>query len=285
MVSNIHGGNSNESTIDSFLIYQAEHETESVREIGIAASGLIKHDEVRYSFITDLESFIEAQLKCIKGNHSHTEKSLALKYLQLEQEYLQKQINWIQSKQVQPAASVEVRIINGVLSYVVKSIGLLGGIIQMAAGGMLILCGSPTLLGSAMGVMLILHGATNAWENYNPLFLGNDNAQGLMTTLYGEVAHSLGYDRAYGKIAFAGIDLGLSATALLGTKLVPYAWRLFDYIPSDYERGFRTMSSLELAFEFLPDTATLYSGAQTYFSIPSAKPENPPLPLIPFHDY
>ena len=57
-----------------------------------------------------------------------------MNYLQQEQEYLEQQITWLQSKQVKPAASVEVRIVNGVLSYIVKSIGLIGGVLQIVSG-------------------------------------------------------------------------------------------------------------------------------------------------------
>lgn len=281
----IQGRNGNENTIDSFLLYQAEHEAESVRKIGITASGLIKHDEVRYAFITDLENFIEAQLRCIKGNHSHTEKSLALKYLQLEQEYLQKQINWIQSKQVQPAASIELSMLNGVPSYVIKSIGLVGGILQVLTGGILIAAGSSTVIGVAAGVMLFAHGINNIIENYSSLFLDNDDVIGPMTYVYGQAAHLIGYDKSYGKLVFAGMDLVLSSYALFGAKLVPDAWRLFNYIPCDYEIGFKTMSSFELAAELVPDLATIFSGTQTYFSLPDSSPEDLPQPLVPLQGY
>lgn len=92
----------------------------------------------------------------------------------------------------------------------------------------------------------------------------------------------IGVDRAYGKLAFAGIDLFLSSMALLGTKLVPDAYRLFQYIPADYELNFRLMSMGELAGEILPDSATLYSSTQTYFSLPVNKPDDPSSPLVPF---
>ena len=240
---------------------------------------------MRYDFVTNVDAFTEAQLECISGNGSQGEKILALDYLQQEQEYLERQVTWLQSKQVKPAASVEIRIVNGVLSYIVKSIGLIGGVLQIVSGGFLVLAGSPTVVGSAVGVMLILHGATNVWENGRSLFFGDDDATGPATYLYGEAANLLGFDRSYGKLAFAGIDLGLSAVALFGTKLVPDAWRLFRYLPSDYEMGFRTMSTLELYAEIFPDAATLYSGTQTYFSLPESEPEAPPQPLIPFHNY
>ncbi|RZN46509.1 DUF4225 domain-containing protein [Escherichia sp. E13S3] len=277
--------NGNGETINGFFRSQGEFEAESLKKLTITASGFIKNDKVRYDFVTNIEAFTEAQLTCISGSGSQGEKTLALNYLQQEQEYLEKQVIWLQSKQVQPAASVEVRIINGVLSYIVKSIGLIGGVLQIVSGGVLLAVGSPTVVGSAVGAMLILHGVTNVWENGNSLFLGNDNATGPATYIYGEVANLLGYDRSYGKLAFAGIDLALSATTLFGTKLVPDAWRLFRYIPSDYEMGFRTMSAMELSAEIFPDAATLYSGTQTYFSLPATEPEPPPQPLVPFNDY
>ncbi|EFH6988905.1 DUF4225 domain-containing protein [Escherichia coli] len=285
MVRNIESSNSNDDTISGFLRSQGELEAESLKKLTITASGFIKNDKVRYDFVTNIEAFIETQHECISGNSSQSEKTLALNYLQQEREYLEKQVDWLQSKQVQPAASVEVRIINGVLSYIVKSIGLIGGVLQMVSGGLLFVVGSLTVVGSVVGSMLILHGATNIWENGNSLFLGNDNATGPATYIYGKIANSFGYDSSYGKLAFAGIDLVLSATTLFGTKLVPDAWRLFRYIPTDYEVSFRTMSAMQLSAEIFPDAATLYSGTQTYFSLPKSEPPPPPQPLIPFNDY
>lgn len=285
MGENIQSRNGNDGTTNGFLRSQGEFEAGALKKLTVTASGFIKNDKVRYDFVTNIEAFTESQLECISGNGSQTEKVMAVTYLQQEQEYLEQQVTWLQSKQVKPAASVEVRIVNGVLSYIVKSIGLIGGVLQVVSGGFLVLAGSPTVVGSAVGVMLVLHGVTNIWENGNSLFFGDDDAIGPATYIYGEAANLLGFDRPYGKLAFAGIDLGLSAVALFGTKLVPDAWRLFRYLPSDYEMGFRTMSALELSAEIFPDAATLYSGTQTYFSLPESGPEDPPQPLIPFHDY
>jgi Protein of unknown function (DUF4225) len=285
MSENIQNRNYNDGSINGFLRSQGDLEAGALKKLAITASGFIKNDKVRYDFVTNVDAFTEAQLECISGNGSQGEKILAMDYLQQEQEYLERQVTWLQSKQVKPAASVEVIIVNGVLSYIVKSIGLIGGVLQIVSGGFLVLAGSPTVVGSAVGVMLILHGATNVWENGRSLFFGDDDATGPATYLYGEAANLLGFDRSYGKLAFAGIDLGLSAVALFGTKLVPDAWRLFRYLPSDYEMGFRTMSALELSAEIFPDAATLYSGTQTYFSLPESEPEAPPQLLIPFHDY
>lgn len=161
------------------------------------------------------------------------------------------------------------------ISYIVKSIGLIGGIAQVASGVTLLFFGSPTVVGSVAGGLLILHGVNNIYENAQSLFYGNDNAEGPATKLYGDTAEFLGYDRRYGRLAFAGIDLALSATALFGTKLADVAlgpelvaepFRLFRYIPSDYEMKFRTMSAFALSLEVFPDVATMYSGTQIFFT-------------------
>lgn len=167
------------------------------------------------------------------------------------------------------------------LSCIVKSIGLIGGGFQIIAGTALVFAGSPTIVGSAVGALLILHGVNNIMKNGASLFNGDDSFEGPATYLYGNIANLLGFDRSYGKLAFAGIDPGLSAFALFGTKLVSDAWRLFRYIPSDYEMKFRTMTLMELSEEILPDTATLYSDSQTYFSLPDSQPDEPLNPLLP----
>ncbi|WP_330983249.1 MULTISPECIES: DUF4225 domain-containing protein [Enterobacterales] len=281
----IQGGIGNDGTIDGFIRSQGELEAKALKQLAFKASGFINNDKVRYDFVINIDTFTKYQLECIKGNRFQGEKNLALNYLQQEQEYLEKQISWLQSKQIKPAASIEVRIVSGVLSYIVKSIGLIGGVLQIAVGGFLLLAGSPTVVGSAIGAMLILHGTTNLWESSNSLFFGDDDAIGPATFIYGEVANLLDFDRGYGKMAFAGIDLVLSATTLLGAKLLPDAWRLFRYIPTDYAIGFKTMSTLELSAELFPDAATLYAGTQTYFSLPEPEPEKPSRPLIPFNDW
>lgn len=280
----IQGRNGNNGSLSHILRTQAKIQAEALRQISIKASGFINHDEVRYSFLTNVEAFTEAQLECIESGRSHAEKTQALAYLREEQDYLEKQIGWLESKQVQPAASVEIRIINGALSYIVKSIGFVGGVLQVFSGGVILLTTSPTIVGSVVGVMLVAHGLNNIYENGSSLFYGDDNATGKLTYLYGEAAHALGYDRAYGKLAFAGIDLTLSAIPLLSVKLVSDSWRLFRYLPSDYAHGFKTMSVLELSLELIPDSATLFTGSQTYFSLPESEPKDPPQPLISFID-
>lgn len=285
MAGYIESRNGNNGTISGIYRSQGVVEAGALKELITRASGFINNDDVRYYFIKNAEAFTEAQLECINGESSLEEKNLALSYLRQEQEYLEQQILWLDSKQIKPAASVEIKIINGVISYIVKSIGLIGGIAQVISGGVLLVAGSPTVIGSAIGVLLILHGANNIMENTESLFFGNDNFKGPLTLLYEDAASSLGFDRAYGRLAFAGIDLVLSGTALFGTKLVAEPFRLFHYIPLDYEMGFRTMSVIELSAEIFPDSATIFSGTQTYFSIPVTEPSEPPQPLLPFHDY
>lgn len=294
MTGYLESRNGHNGTMSDIYRIQGEFEAGSLKNLGITAAGFIHNDNIRYSFINNLQAFIEAQLECINGNGTEKDKNIALHHLRKEQEYLEKQINWLQSKQVQPAASVEIRIINGVLSYIVKSIGLIGGVAQVASGLFLLVAGSPTVVGSVVGGLLILHGINNVYENYQSLVYNNDNVEGPVTTLYGDAAEFLGYDRRYGRIAFAGIDLALSATTLFGTKLAKInigteleanPFRLFHYIPSDYEMQFMTLSAIQLSLEVFPDAATIYSGAQVYGSLPMVRPDDPPNPLLPFYDY
>lgn len=284
MMVYIEARNGNNGTISDIYRAQGEVEAGALNMLVKTASAFIKNSDVRSGFLGNAEAFTIAQLDCINGNCSMEEKNLSLSYLRQEQEYLQKQISWLDSKQVKPAASVEINFINNVLSYIVKGIGLVGGVLQVIGGGILLFASAPTVVGSVAGGVLVLHGITNILENGASLFYGNDNYVGPATQLYGDIANSLGYDRSYGKLAFAGIDLTVSAYALFGTKLIPDAWRLVRYIPKDYEMGFRLMSGWELLGELVPDSATSYSGIQTYFSLPVDQPDPPSNPLLPFPD-
>lgn len=276
--------NGNNGTINSIYKTQGMAEAGSLKNLATIAAGFITNDSVRRSFLGNIEAFTDAQITCINEDTPPADKNQALSYLRQEQEYLERQISWLDSRQVQPAASVEIRIINGVLSYIVKSIGLVGGILQVISGMTLVFVGSPTVVGTAVGALLVLHGINNILESSASLFFNNDDFKGPATSLYEGAANLIGVDRAYGKLAFSGIDLALSTVALLGTKLVPDAWRLFQYIPADFEINFRLMSIGELAGELIPDAATIYSSTQTYFSLPVNEPVTPANHLVPFEN-
>ncbi|MES0301374.1 DUF4225 domain-containing protein [Citrobacter sedlakii] len=140
---------------------QGEFEAGTFKGPAITASGLIHTDQVRYQFMNNIQAFLEAQLECINGGGKTEDKNLALHYLRMEQEYPEKQIIWLLSKQAQPAASVEINFIKGMISYIVKNIGLIGEIAQVASGVTLLFAGSPTMVGTVVGGLLILHGVNN----------------------------------------------------------------------------------------------------------------------------
>lgn len=282
MVGLIQSRNGNNGSASGIYRSQGVVEAGALKNLVITASEFISNNSIRDNFLGNAEAFTDAQLEVINGDFSMQEKNLALSYLRQEQDYLERQIAWLNSKQVKPAASIEVRIINGMVSYIVKGIGLVGGVLQVIGGATMIFAGSPTVIGSAVGALLVLHGINNIIESSESLFIDNDSYEGPMTKFYEGTAGLLGIDRTYGKIAFAGIDLILSAYTLLGTKLVPDAWRLLQYIPADYELNFRVMSAWELAGEIFPDSATFFSLNQTYFSLPVNQPDDPSNPRFPF---
>lgn len=78
MNKNIQSGNDKDNAISVFIKSQGEYEAAALKKLTITASGFIKHDKVRYDFVTNVEAFIEAQLECINGNGSYGEKNLAL---------------------------------------------------------------------------------------------------------------------------------------------------------------------------------------------------------------
>lgn len=168
------------------------------------------------------------------------------------------------------------------LSYIVKSTGLIGGVLQTAGGLSLMFLGTPTVVGSVVGGVLVLHGLTNISENFMALVYDDNKFEGPATWIYSEIEESLGMPRSYGKLAFAGIDLALSAYALFSYSLIPDMLRLFRYIPSDYEMSFRMMTAWQLSKEVIPDLATSYSGTQTFYSILPSEPDVPSNPLLSF---
>lgn len=129
-----------------------------------------------------------------------------------------------------------------------KLIGLVAGAGQIKSG--LDVCfGSRGILCVPYGVPMLAHGINNVYENSVNLYTGQSDAEGWVRQGYHAAAKAAGADKVAGNIAYASVDITLSAYSLLKLSLKPGTWRLFRHIPDDFARGYELMSKSAMVVE------------------------------------
>ncbi|KOO14393.1 hypothetical protein AKJ18_13905 [Vibrio xuii] len=168
-----------------------------------------------------------------------------------------------------------------------KGVGLVAGIMQTITGAVTCYYSAMTLC-AVYGGPLALHGMNNVYENGKYFIDGDENATGYIRQLYQYGAEWAGFDSSAGNMAYYGIDLALSARAILGrtttvkppqttlnfdkslqAKPIPLeSWinkphakkfKLFRYSAEDFLRGYQAASKPALLTGAFSDSATLNS--------------------------
>ena len=106
-------------------------------------------------------------------------------------------------------------------------------------------------MGCAAGAPLAAHGANNIYE-------GVSGKDGLLRDGYQAVSKGLTGSEAYGDMAYGTADVGMSLHGATKLVLKPDAWKLFNYIPSDYTRSFSLMTTPALISNSVVDANTIY---------------------------
>ena len=130
----------------------------------------------------------------------------------------------------------------------------------VVAGGFQIAGGAATCIGTVgwacpVGVLTVMHGANNIYENGRNLREGKSDTKGPLRKLYQSATGS----ELSGNIAYGTVDMGLSIFGIIRPVLKPDAWRLFKYLKSHKEAAFRQTSSTALGVDAAADAATSFS--------------------------
>ncbi|GAB7533126.1 hypothetical protein PS3A_55420 [Pseudomonas sp. 3A(2025)] len=133
-----------------------------------------------------------------------------------------------------------------------KSIGLAGGMAQVAAGGGVCYASLGTLC-FTFGAALFAHGFNNIYENGRNLVEKRSDVEGPVRKGYQNVAVWAGGTEAHGNMAYLGVDLGLSIYGLSRKVVKPDAWRLWHYANTDYVRAYQNASRRALILEAAAD--------------------------------
>jgi hypothetical protein len=108
----------------------------------------------------------------------------------------------------------------------------------VVGGGGQIVLGATICAGvvtCTVGGILIAHGANNVYEGV----MGQD---GPLRDAYRALLGDVG-----GQITYGAVDISTSLYGMVRGVLKPDAWKLFRYIPSDYEPALRQMTAAQVA--------------------------------------
>lgn len=226
----------------------------------------LKNGFTRLHFQDDVKSFINAQLNIIQSGAPDDECQQCIQNLKKENEYLAIQDRMLRAGTVAVHASVELVKNGDIWGYVINGIGVLLSGLQVIAGVSVISASlaTGTIIGTAFGGILVLHGLNGIQESVENLVYGKNDSEGLLKQGYVASAKFLGFDQKVGQIAYSSMDLALSVYGIVRFIQKPEAWRLFYYLNTDYVRGIKEMSRNELFIEVYNDGMTIKSITDSY---------------------
>ena len=241
----------NQNEIDEFTALSRQIRKTSF-ELG---NYYIYNFDVRNSFVLEEESFLRNIEKEV-GQYCLS-YAAGIRLMKEEIENLNRQKAELDMNKAKLYMIAEREEKNSNITITLKRVGFVGGALQIFAGWG-VCAGSLGLACGGFGVPLMAHGSENMYENGHYL-LYREDVSGYTKDAYRYIAHTLGYKNNDADIVYNVADLGLSGFGLWRQVLKPDAWKLFRYISTDYARGWRRMSVLELRVEAYVDAGTMYS--------------------------
>ncbi|WP_256371771.1 DUF4225 domain-containing protein [Erwinia tracheiphila] len=186
--------------------------------------------------------------------------------LKKENEYLTIQDRMLRAGTAAVHASVQLVKNGDFWGYVINGVGVVLSGMQVIAGVSVIgaSLATGTIIGSAFGGMLVLHGLNGFQESVENLVYGKTDSVGLLKQGYVATAEFLGFDQRVGQLAYSSMDLALSVYGIVRLVQKPEAWRLYYFLNTDYVRGIKEMSRKELFIEVYNDASAIKSISDTY---------------------
>lgn len=220
----------------------------------------------RLQFQDNVKAFVKAQLNVIRSDSTDDQCQECIQNLKKENEYLTIQDRMLRAGTAAVHASVQLVKNGDFWGYVINGVGVVLSGMQVIAGVSVIgaSLASGTIIGSAFGGMLVLHGLNGFQESVENLVYGKTDSVGLLKQGYVATAEFLGFDQRVGQLAYSSMDLALSLYGIVRLVQKPEAWRLYYFLNTDYVRGIKEMSRKELFIEVYNDASAIKSISDTY---------------------
>ncbi|WP_326930175.1 DUF4225 domain-containing protein [Erwinia tracheiphila] len=205
-------------------------------------------------------------MNVIRSDSTDAQCQECIQNLKKENEYLTIQDRMLRAGTAAVHASVQLVKNGDFWGYVINGVGVVLSGMQVIAGVSVIgaSLATGTIIGSAFGGMLVLHGLNGFQESVENLVYGKTDSVGLLKQGYVATAEFLGFDQRVGQLAYSSMDLALSVYGIVRLVQKPEAWRLYYFLNTDYVRGIKKMSRKELFIEVYNDASAIKSISDTY---------------------
>jgi hypothetical protein len=242
----------NPNRFSDYYLTMANLQANQLHNIANTLSLLHLQDAMlRMNFMDEIQSFISLQLNAIRTASTDNECQACIQNLKQEHEYLTIQDRMLRSGHAVVSASVQFyHDHEKIIGYIIDGIGVVVGGLQMVAGATLVAGSIATgnVVGVVAGGSLVFNGFGSLTENIQKI-AGSTNPSNFARDTYEDVAEFMGFDKRLGLLAYQAVDFTTSYYGVLKLTLKPEAWRLFNYLPSDYYRKVQTMSKPALALK------------------------------------
>lgn len=253
--------------VKNYYLEMALAEAHGLTRIANRASAFyLKNAQVRFSFRKEIDDLVNRHLSACRAATTQEGQRNSYACLRAEKNSLQRQYESLQLNRIKKALYIEITNNNGILTYVVKGIGLIAGASQLVAGMATVIASRGR---NVAGYLLVSHGANNIYENGYFLINGEEDI-GPVRDLYRMLANKAGYDNRRADIVYGGVDLALSVHGLFFTKKLvsdrrslmnyengPDTLRLYIALDSEFVMNVKTMGKLSLSLEILGDAVTI----------------------------
>ncbi|MGE9549953.1 DUF4225 domain-containing protein [Erwinia amylovora] len=257
-----------------YFLTMANLEARQLSETARTVSALHLTDLItRMRFMDEIQRFISSQMQTIRVATNDSVCQECLNNIKQERQYLGVQNEMLRTGRAAVSASVKFYHDNEkIIGYVIDGIGVVLGGLQLVVGLGIAASSLMTgnIIGTVVGVNLVLNGASSAYESLQKL-QGKNDAEGFMKVAYMDAAEFLGFDRKSGMLAYQAVDLSTSYYGILKLSLKPESWRLFKYLPSDYYRKISTMSRPALIIKGVGAASKIGKMGLTYKEIQDKK--------------
>jgi len=168
-------------------------------------------------------------------------------------------------------------LLNKVSFYTQNGVGVASGMMQIQIAS--VYFASRTPKNAVAGTAYSLHGANNIYEGLANIYYGPENPAvvGPIRKIY----QFLAGDSSHGNIAYFGVDIGLSIFSILQPVRKSDSVELFIRDPMNYERAYKRMGKVSLAFEALIDGITIRNIDNEVTQQTNNKNHRPPLNSFP----
>ncbi|MFJ2284487.1 DUF4225 domain-containing protein [Pseudomonas sp. NPDC087803] len=164
-------------------------------------------------------------------------------------------------------------LLNKVSFYAQNGVGVAAGMMQIQIAS--VHFASRTPKNAVAGTVYSLHGANNIYEGLANIYYGPENPAVVGPTR--KLYQFLAGDSSRGNTAYYGVDIGLSILSILQPIRKPDSVELFIRDPMNYERAYKRMGKISLAFETLIDGITIRNLDNEVTQQTNNKNHRPPL--------